>query len=570
MPKDDRYPSITRGRFEPSLDPATRLALDTWSRRRFLKAAGTGGGALLAGGGLLGLAEACTSGQQSTTRNTNQKLSVAVFQNFDSLDPGVGGLLSSYQVCLAVFDPLIWHFPGHGSTEYFPGLAESFSVNSDATVYTFKLKKNIKFHDGTPFDGNAVKVSFDHVVDPSTKSRAAVGQLGPYQETRVIDPYTVEVHFKVPHAAFVNEMTGAYMGISSPTALAKYGAEYGQHPVGTGAFIFKEFVDNQHVTVTRNPDYNWGPAVLGNSGPPHLSELTFRVLPDPAAQYNALATGEIQIAQSLSSQDVVRALQDARFKKLEADSTGMGYDIMVNVTKAPTDDINVRKALQFATDQSAIVKTLFKGLYQPATSIFTTTTPGYDKSQNMYPHDPAKAAALLDRAGWTKSPDGTRRKGSQALSLEFINITGFGFDDIAQLMQAQFKQVGIATTISSQSFPTVADTYNQGKHNLADFFYYDVDPYFTLALFGCDFIKSGYNWEHYCDNSLDAKINAANATADAKARSDKYKDIGRILMDQAVVIPIYDLRGIFVMPKNVNGLAFTVNAEPVFHAVSLS
>jgi peptide/nickel transport system substrate-binding protein len=293
------------------------------------------------------------------------------------------------------------------------------------------------------------------------------------------------------------------------------------------------------------------------------------VLPDPSSQFNALSTGEIQIASNLTPQDVLRALQDSRFKKLSADSTGMGYDFMVNVTKAPTDDVQVRKALQFATDQSAIVKTLFSGLYEPATSIFTKNTAGYDPSQNMYPHDTNKAGQLLDAAGWKLDSDGLRKRNGKPLTLELINISGFGFDDISTLLQAQFKAVGISTNISDQSFPAVADTYNQGKHNLADFFYYDVDPYFTYALFGCNFIKSGYNWEHYCSTANDNMISKANATGELAARTALYKEIGRQLMDAAVVIPIYDLRNIFVAPTSINGLVFTVNGEPLFQNVSL-
>jgi peptide/nickel transport system substrate-binding protein len=247
----------------------------------------------------------------------------------------------------------------------------------------------------------------------------------------------------------------------------------------------------------------------------------------------------------------------------------MGYDFMVNVTKAPTDDVQVRKALEFATDQSAIVQTLFKGLYDPATSIFTKNTAGYDPSQNMYPHDNNKAGQLLDTAGWKLGGDGLRRRNGSPLTIELINISGFGFDDISTLLQAQFKQVGISTNISDQSFPAVADTYNQGKHNLADFFYYDVDPYFVYALFGCNFIKSGYNWEHYCSAANDNMIAQANATGDLVARTSLYKEIGRQLMDAAVVIPIYDLRNVFVAPTSIKGLAFTVNGEPLFQGVSL-
>lgn len=541
----------------------------TCSRQGFLgKAAGAG--IAVAGAAHLGHVSAVLASSSSArSAASSGTLTLAVFQNPDSLDPGVAGLITSGQIISNIFDPLIYRLPGRGGEQYYPGLAQSFHVSSDATVYTFKLRKDVRFHDGTSFDAHAVKATFDHIVNPATKSRSAVGALGPYKETRVIDRYTAQIVFSQPNAAFLEEMTAATMSISSPAALTKYGSEYGRHPVGTGPFIFKSWVEGQQVVVTANPAYKWGPAPLGNGRPPLLQQLSFRILPEHSAQYNALSTGEITIAQNLDPQDVAGILQNSQFKKYVAASSGMPYSIMVNAQKAPTDDIRVRRALQYATDQDAIIKTLYYGLYEPATSVFTRVTPGYAPSQRLYQHDATKAAQLLDQAGWKMGSGGARSRNGQPLKLAFINIAGFGFDGISQILQSQFQAVGIQVSITDQSFPAVATTYNSGLHNLADFFYYDVSPYFVRAIYGCDEIKTGFNWQHYCNPLVDRMVAQANATVHDAQRFQLYQKIGQTLMGAAVTIPIYDQRGVYVGPSSMKGIVFAVNAVPLFHAVSI-
>lgn len=531
-------------------------------RRSFLGGAATLGAFGVLGGGLAACSESSSpSGSASTGIKT---LSVGVFQNPDSLDPGQTGLVTVSQVLYAVFDTLMWKFPDDPT--YHPGLAESYTVSPDAKTYTFKLRRGVKFHDGTPFNAAAVKATFDHIVDPKTKSLSAIGALGPYQETKVVDPYTVQVIFSAANAAFVNEMTQPTMAISSPAALTKYGTGYDIHPVGTGPFIFKQFVENDHVTVVRNPDYAWGPAPLG-SGPAKLDQIIFRILPDPSSQANALTTNEIQIAQNLNPGDVTSAVSAGK-RKLTALSSGMPYCIMANAQKPPTDELAVRQAIEFATDNKSIINTLFKGLYAPADSVLTPVTQGYNKDQALYSFNPAKAEQLLDGAGWKKGSGAVRSRGGQPLSLEFVNIANFGFDGISQLMQAQLATVGFHVTITDQAFPAVGTTYNQGKHNLADWFYYDVDPYLFNSVFNSGQIKAGFNWEHYDNKAIDGQIAAANETVDLAARTAKYEAIALTLAQSATIIPIYNLESIVVTQPSVKGIKFSTTGQPLFHATT--
>ena len=161
----------------------------------------------------------------------------------DTLDPGATGLALTLLMSMAMFDPLVWWLPtGDGGSKFVPGLAESYTVSPDASVYTFKLRKGVTFHDGTKFDATAVKATYDHIVDPATKSKSGLGALGPYKETKILDPYTVQIIFTEPNAGFMHQQAAGNFGIASPTALAKYGPTgFGNNPVGTGPFKFVSY-----------------------------------------------------------------------------------------------------------------------------------------------------------------------------------------------------------------------------------------------------------------------------------------------------------------------------------------
>src|SRR4051812_25617083 len=425
-----------------------------YTRRRLVGAAG---GAALA----ISLGDAAlTRGASAAESASSTSATTAIFQEPDTLDPAALSLISTAQVVQSMFDPLIYHLPGGG---YYPGLAESFKVSPDARVYTFQLRKGVKFHDGTPFNAQAVKANFDRIVNSKFRAGVSKGNLGPYKNTRVLGPYAVQIVFSKPNASFINEMTHQSFSISSPAAFKKYGKDYGNHPVGTGPFVFKEWAKGNHVTATRNADYSWGPKFLKNRRAPHLAQVTFRTLPDHSAQANALQTGEITLAQNLNPQDIQQILGNGKFAKWVSPAFGIPYAMLLNTTKSPTDDIRVRKALNFAADQDAIIKTFYSGIYTPAVSVFDEGTPGYNaKTQDLYPHDPEKAQALLDAAGWKKGSGGKRQKGGNDLTLKMINITDFGFDNASQLLQAQFKDVGVGVDISQEGFPGVFDTYNKG------------------------------------------------------------------------------------------------------------
>jgi peptide/nickel transport system substrate-binding protein len=541
------------------------------SRRRFLAIGGAGIGALGAGS----LLAACGGGAGGSVASggPSDTLAVGVYQEPDTLDPGASGLILSSLIASAIFDPLVWWLPtADGGKQFYPGLATSWQVSPDGTSYTFKLRQDVDFHDGTHFTAAAVKATLDHISDPATKSRSAKGALGPYLETRVIDDYTAEVRFSQPNAAFLHEMTTVLFGMSSPAALNQYGPTgFGTHPVGTGPFRFQEYVTQDHVSLVRNDNYKWGPAAFGAPGPAKLKNLTFKILLDATARYNALRTGQLQLAWNLNPSDIQTVKSTSGLTHYNVASTGQPYGFPINVTKGPTDDLRVRQAINLAVDQDTLNKTVLQGAYEAAHNVLTPSTPGYNKADDaMYAYNPAKAKTLLDQAGWTAAGSATRTKNGQPLEVEILIQSSNGFDLPTQYVVGQLKAVGIAAKTSSEPFLTAAASYNQGVQNLSAIFYYDVDPYLLNNLVTTEQIPSGFNWAHYSNPSVDSGIAKANTIVDDAARTTQYEQITHTLMQDAVFLPLWNVSGVFSAASNLNGLHFGVTGYPFFHSAALT
>lgn len=525
----------------------------------------------------LGLA-ACGTGSSSASSAaggasvSGGTLTMGIASTPDTLDPGATGLALTLLISMAMFDPLVWWLPdGKGGSEFVPGLAESYTVSPDASVYTFKLRQDVTFHDGTKFDASAVKATYDHIVDPATKSKSGLGALGPYKETKILDPYTVQIVFTAPNASFLHQQAAGNFGISSPTALKKYGATgFGNHPVGSGPFMFSSYAPGSQLTLVKNPAYKWGPAALSEK-PPLLDKLIFRIVTDDSGRYNALQSGQLQIAMNLPPNDISAAQKSGRYKQLTVQSIGTPLGMPINVTKPPTDDPLVRQAIMYAVDQKTLVNEVLFGVDTPAHTVLTPITPGYSASSgSLYTYDPAKAGALLDQAGWKMGPGGVRAKNGQKLALEIILWSDGGMELPTQFVVSELNKVGFTASTTVQPFATAQASYNSGAHNLGAFGYYGTDPYLLNIWVNSDAIKAGFNWSHYDNPKIDALIAQANKTAADAARNALYEQISTDLMKDAIYLPLWNVNDPFTMAPGVSGLHTTLNGYVTFHAAALA
>ncbi len=542
------------------------------SRRRLL-----GVGATLAAGlGLSPLLAACGSSTSPSGSGGSGKpggtLTMGIPAPPDTLDPGATGLALTLLLSMAMFDPLVWWLPGPGGTgsRFVPGLAESYTVSPDASVYTFKLRKDVTFHDGTKFDATSVKATYDHVVDPATKSKSGLGALGPYKETKIIDQYTCQIVFSQPNASFLHQQAAGNFGIASPTALKKYGPTgFGNHPIGTGPFKFVSYQTGDSLNLVKNPDYKWGPSIFG-TGPAKLDKLIFRIVTDDSGRYNALQSGQLQIAMGLPPNDISAAQKAGTFNQLTVQSIGTPAGLPINVTKAPTDDLRVREAIMYAVNQEKLVKDVLFGVDTAAHSVLTPITPGYSPaSAKLYSYNPAKANALLDQAGWKMGSGGVRARSGQQLALNVILFSNAGFELPTQFVISELNKVGFTAKTAVQPFATAQASFNSGVHNLGAFGYYGTDPYLLNIWVNSNAIKSGFNWSHYDNPKIDAMIARANATADDAKRDALYEQVSVTLMKDAMYLPMWNVNEPFTMAPTVKGLHTTLNGYITFHSATV-
>ena len=334
-----------------------------------------GGGRCLAGGGCPG--RSGSGGGRAPPGKPGGEPIYALGTRFDTLDPNITTFSVVGRMAFHMFDQLVRE-PSPG--KFVPGLAEKWEVNAAADEYTFYLRKDVKFHDGTPFNAEAVKYTFDRVVNPDLKSQAAFSAIGPYDSSTVVDPYTVKVKFKTGYAPFLDSVAQPFLSIVSPTAAEKMGKDFGNSPVGTGPFKFDSYKTDSEVRMVKNPDYAWAPAVYRHTGQPYLNAIVWRIINDPATRVAALKAGEVHMIEDLPLQNYAEIQGNSAYQIVEGVMADSGYSMMINVTKPPTDDVKVRQAMEFATDKVGIIKATWNGLFQPACSVLTSITFGYDQS----------------------------------------------------------------------------------------------------------------------------------------------------------------------------------------------
>jgi peptide/nickel transport system substrate-binding protein len=455
----------------------------------------------------------------------------------DTMDPQVTNFDSTIRVTLNICEPLVWE-PEPG--KFVPGLAESWEISPDAKTYTFKLKQGVKFHDGTPFNGDAVKFTLDRVIDPATKAGQSHDQLGPYDHTEVVDDHTVKVIMKQGYAPLLTNLNG-YLGIVSPTAAKKDPAAFARHPVGTGPFMFKEWVPKDHIALVKNPDYNWGSSFFKHTGPAYLDQVIFKIIPEPSVRTGALKSGEIQYADDIDPLEYEALKGDPKFVVIEKGQPGSGWVWLLNTTsKGPISDPQVRLAIEYGIDREGLNKSVFQGLNKVAFSPLMQPTFGYDAStEQIYSFDPDKAKQILDAAGWKAGADGIREKGGQKLAIDFPIISRPNDKAMAESIQASLRDVGIDVKVTPVERAAYTDLRKQNKYDAGFMWFSYGDPDVLRTIFHSANVEA-FNRARYQVPEVDKMLEDAAATTDSAKRTQLYAQIQQRVLKDAVVVPLVD------------------------------
>jgi peptide/nickel transport system substrate-binding protein len=456
----------------------------------------------------------------------------------DSLNQHTSSHTPCRMVAHHVLDTLVAVNPKNGSVV--PSLALSWDISSDGKVYTFKLRNDVKFHDGTPFNAQAVKYNFDYTIRPDVPHKFAWSAIGADQleKTEVVDEFTVKVTFKSAYPSFLINLSDGGLGIDSPTAMEKAGKDYGfKTLVGTGPFIFKEWVKDDHITLVRNDNYKWAPSIFNNKGTAYLDQIIYRDVADNATRAAALEANEVQVA-TLTESQTVQFKNNKDVQILTTPKAGTTRMYLMNAAKSPTDDLRVRQAINHAIDKKALlVLPAWSGIgYVGLAPLPANMVPNNDLStlkQYDYSYDQAKAKQLLDDAGWKVGSDGIREKGGQKMIIDMVT-TATSVPQIEPIDQ-MLRQVGIKLNIrtgDTNFWLNTVDKKDFGMTLMSDSGYNG--PALIVEFF---YTKSAYNSYGYSNAQVDQYLEKAlNAPSQKVVWENMMPAMAQIMKDAVGVM----------------------------------
>ena len=478
--------------------------------------------------------------------------------DISTLDPAIGYDWQNWSMIKSLFNGLMDYAPG--TYHLRPDLAKSFKISPDGKTYTFKLRKNVKFHNGRNLVAEDIKYSIERAVNPKTESpgqgffhsikgyKAMVaGKATTLSGITVVDPYTVKIELSHPDATFLHVLAINFAFAVPKEEVEKWGQDFGKHPVGTGAFMMKEWKLGQRVVFVRNPNYY-------RPGVPYLDKIIFEVGQEPTVALLRLQRGEVDILGD--------GIPPARFLQVKNDpkNAGMiieggqlhtGY-IAMNVRMKPFDNVKVRRAVNMAINKKRICK-IINNRAVPANQPLPPSMPGYDKNYKGYPYNPAKAKELLKEAGY---PNGFKTELYACNTDPNPRIAQAIQRDLAEIgIQADLKTLAQSAVIAAGGEPDQAPMiWSGGMAWIADF----PDPSdFYGPILGCGgAVKGGWNWSWYCNKKIEARAEAADALSDpskAKERIDMWRSIFDDIMKDAPWAPVFNEERFTMRAKRLGG-----------------
>ncbi len=437
------------------------------------------------------------------------------------LDPAYVDDGESAKVIVNVFENLVQY--KEGSTEIEPGLATEWSCSPDGKEWTFKLRQGVKFHDGTPFNAEAVKFSVERQLPPNRTDDMPYASFtfGPVQKVEVVDEYTVKFILNAPYAPFLANLAMSLAApIVSPAAVQKYGADFIKNPVGTGPFKFVKWEPGQQIVLERNEEY-WGQK-------PAIDKLVFKFTKENSVRASELITGAIDAMDGVDPNDV-KKLEEAGMKVIK--DPGMNINYFAFFThKKPFDNVKLRQAVSMAINRDNLSQYLYQGYATTANGPLPSFMPGYDPNLKPLPYDPEKAKQLLAEAGY---PNGLK-----ITIMAYTNPRPYNpvADKLAAAIQADLLKIGIQSEIKTWPWKEYKDALFKAEEG--DCFLYgwigdNGDPDNFLSLFDSNEIESSLNSAKYKNPKVDELLKQGREEMDPAKRAQIYSELQKIVLEEA-------------------------------------
>lgn len=484
------------------------------------------------------LASGCGGGTQKPAA-VKDSLVVAQGTDVEDLDPHGIASTPSAIVTEHIFDTLVTL---DKDFKIVPRLAESWQSSPDGKEWTFKLRKGVKFTDGTPFNASVVKFNIERLLDPKVKVLLR-GYIDQVAKVEVVDEYTVKMILKYPHAPFLARLSSASNAMMSSAAIQKYGADIARNPVGTGPYKVKEWVKGDKLVLERNEEY-WGEK-------PAIKTITFKPVPDNNTRLAMLEAGDADIIVRVPPVEYDRLSKNDKLKVVRSNSTREIY-MVLNVNNQYLKDVRVRQALNYAVNKEEIVKGILKDAGKAVDSPLLAEMFPY-KKVGAYEFNPAKAKQLLAEAGY---PNGFK--------LTIHHPVGRYLEDkrVIEAVQGYLKNVGVDAELKTMEWAAyLAFVRKPADQAETQAFLMGWGPWILdgdqmlYPLFVSDeFPPGGNNYGFYKNAEVDALLKKGTSTTVEQERADAYGKAQELIMKDAPWIFLHSEMQIVAMKKNLDGV----------------
>ena len=449
----------------------------------------------------------------------------------DALDPRVIDTQEGYIACANIYDCLVLY--DLGATTIRPGLAESWEISEDGLTYTFNLRQGVSFHDGAPFNADAVVTWFNSIKEGAPGSQFDATKMIYMEDfisswidtVEAVDESTVRMTLAEPYSPLLANLAIPIAGIVSPTALAAGLDSVAVNPSGTGPFRLarpEDWTRDSQLVLEANPDY-WG-------GAPKAQQFIMKVVPEGSSRLQQVETGELDIAWALTPEDVERARENPDLVVVE--DAGLNTNcVELNTTKDPFTSKEVRQALNYAVNKEELSEGLYNGNMVPAGGVLPPVDWAYNPDLQSYPYDPDRARELLAEAGYDEG---------NPLSFTFMAYTiprGYNpvGDRLATAIQEYWSEVGVEAEIQTAEWTQYREDRRADKFQCSLSGWQgdngDPDNFLYSLLAGSS--KGAGNTAFYENPEVDALLRQAQEVSDQEERTELYHQAEQLIVDDA-------------------------------------
>ena len=480
-----------------------------------------------------------------------------------SLDPGRETDGETFYATHQVFDTLVEFKTG--TTEIVPALATSWDVSDDALTYTFYLRKGVQFHDGTPFNAEAVVFSMERQFNEDHpyysygpwKYWSYMDMSAIVKSVSALDDLTVRFELKKVEAPFLANLAMDFAGIVSPTAFKADPEGFSSNPVGTGPFQFVSWTKDSDIVFERNENY-WEDV--------YVERLILKVIPDATARWLALQKGEVDIIDFPAADDLPAMQANPDIQLIQQPGLNVGY-LALNTQKKPYDDKRVRQAMNYAINRQEIIDAVYGSAGQVAKNPIPPTMWSFNDDIEPYPYDLAKAKQLFAEAGY---PNGFT---TEIWAMPVARPYNPDARKIAEIMQAQLAKVNVKVEIISYEWGTYLDKTDSGEHQAAMLGWTgdngDPDNFlFVLLSIPAAEVPAG-NIAFWKNQQFNDLVVEAKETADPARRTELYRQAQVVFHEEAPWVTIAN--SVVTVPANkaVKNFVISPTGSRVFKSVRL-